>query len=313
MEPDSCRLAFGEMRIIIGLGLKSPPAGDLGHAACRAIVVSGNGLFRNGGHFWKVPACRARKPMPSSGAKPRLAHLWQLPLLLLSLGLFGTAAYLFINPGPGLTIDQKIQVARVYLNYNRPEAALDQLNKVLTTEKLTSDKEGKIHVMMAESLERAQAQHHISLATNHASIIEQTRLAMGNGIKPDVDMYRRLGDSYDATGDTVKALESYRRAMALDPRRLPNIQSKVIELQLAQADTAPAEASIDEYLKEPKLADGERAWGLRQKGRLLTSRGSYLEAKPIFDESRKLSRDPGSQGESNALGRVRDVEDGGGS
>ena len=49
------------------------------------------------------------------------------------------------------------------------------------------------------------------------------------------------------------------------------------ELQLAQTDTAPAEASIDEYLKESRLADGERAWGLRQKGRLLTSRGSFQE------------------------------------
>jgi len=171
--------------------------------------------------------------MSYPGAKPRLAHLWQLPLLLLSLGLFGTAAYLFINPGPGLTIDQKIQVARTYLNYNRPEAALDQLNKILTTEKLTPDKEGKVHLMLAETLEQAQAQHHLSLATNHNSIIEQTRLALGDGVKPDANMYRRLGDSYDALGDSAKALESYRRAMAMDPRRFPHIQRKVIELQLA--------------------------------------------------------------------------------
>jgi tetratricopeptide (TPR) repeat protein len=236
--------------------------------------------------------------MSYPGAKPRLAHLWQLPLLLLSLGLFGTAAYLFINPGPGLTIDQKIQVARTYLNYNRPEAALDQLNKILTTEKLTPDKEGKVHLMLAETLEQAQAQHHLSLTTNHNSIIEQTRLALGDGVKPDADMYRRLGDSYDALGDSAKALENYRRAMAMDPRRFPHIQRKVIELQLGQEDTAPAEASIDEYLKEPRLADGERAWGLRQKGRLVASRGNYLEAKTIFDESRRISQDPTSQGES---------------
>ena len=42
--------------------------------------------------------------MSSAGARPRFAHLWQLPLLLLSLGLFGAAAYLFINPGPALSI-----------------------------------------------------------------------------------------------------------------------------------------------------------------------------------------------------------------
>src|SRR5258706_6267907 len=142
--------------------------------------------------------------MSSAGARPRFAHLWQLPLLLLSLGLFGAAASLFINPGPALSIDQKIQVARVYLNFNRPEAALDQLNKLLTTEKLLPATEGRIHLLLAETLEQAQAQHHISLSSNHERIIEQTRLAMGQGMKPDADSYRRIGDSYDALGQPAK-------------------------------------------------------------------------------------------------------------
>src|SRR6185312_6627835 len=140
--------------------------------------------------------------------------------------------------------------------------------------------------------------HHVSIATNHEQIVEQTRLAMAQGAKPDSDVYRRLGESYEALHQNGEALESYRRAIAMDPRRFPHLQRKVIELQLAQEDTAPAEASIDEYLKEPRLADGERAWGLRQKGRLLASRGSYLEAKTIFDESRRISQDPVSHGES---------------
>jgi tetratricopeptide (TPR) repeat protein len=244
--------------------------------------------------------------MASTAAKPRkddgtlrLAHLWQLPLLLISLGLFGTAAYLFINPEKGLTIDQKIHVARIYLTYNRPEAALDQLNKLLMTERLTPANAGKIHLMLAEALEQAQSTHHISLASNHERIIEQTRLAMGQGIKPDPDMYRRLGDSYDALGEPLKALESYRRAIAMDARRFPNLQRRVIELQLAQPDKAPAEAAIDEYLKEPKLADSERAWGLRQRGRLLIDRGSFIDAKTLFDQAMRISLDPVSRGESD--------------
>ena len=37
-------------------------------------------------------------PMPSDGAKARLAQLWQWPLLLVSLGVFAYASYRFINP-----------------------------------------------------------------------------------------------------------------------------------------------------------------------------------------------------------------------
>jgi len=234
-----------------------------------------------------------------SGRNPRLAHLWQLPLLLLSVGLFGTAAYMFINPGGGLTIDQKIQAGKQFITFGRPEAALDHLNKLLTTEKLTAPNEGRIHLLLAEALEQAQHEHHLSLITNHERIIEQSKMALGEGIKPDPDIYRRLGESYEAIGENAPALDAYRSAIAMDARRFPNLQRKVIELQLALPDTAPAEASIDEYLKEPKLADSERAWGLRQRGRLMSSRGSFLDAKSLFEESRRLSADPVEQGESN--------------
>jgi len=237
--------------------------------------------------------------MASSGANPRLAQLWQAPLLLLSVGLFGTAAYLFINPGPGLTIDQRIHAARIYLNYQRPEAALDQLNRLISSEKLSPQNDARIRLMLAESLEQAQKQHHISIATNHDQIIEQTRLALAEGLKPDADLYRRLGESYEALGHPDDALESYRRAMAVDPRRFPNLQRKVIELQLKQSDTGPAEASIEEYLREPNLAESERAWGLRQKSRLLIERGSFIDAKALLDESLRLSGDLQSQGEAN--------------
>jgi tetratricopeptide (TPR) repeat protein len=237
--------------------------------------------------------------MAFSRENPRLAQLWQFPLLLISLGLFGTAAYLFINPGPGLTIDQKVEVARLYLKFNRPEAALDELNKLVTTDKLSPASESRIHLMLAESLEDAQKLHHISIAANHQRIIEQTRLALSGGAKGDADVYRRLGESYEALNQTTEALESYRHAMAMDPRRSPNLQRKVIELQLEQPDLGPAEASIEDYLKGEKLSDSERAWALDQKSTLLMGRGSYADAKSLLNQSLRLATDPAAQGEAN--------------
>ena len=237
--------------------------------------------------------------MASGRANPRLAHLWQVPLLLVSLGLFGTAGYLFINPGSGLTIDQKIDVARTYLKFNRPEAALDHLNRLITTEKLTPAGEAKIHLLLAQSLEDAQKLHHVSVTTNHQRIIEQSRLALAGGAPADADVYRRIGESYEALDKPTDALENYRRAMAMDPRRFPNLQRKVIELQLVQPDTGPAEGSIEEYLKNEKLTDSERAWGLQQKAQLLITRSSYADAKSLLNESIRLVTDPTAQGEAN--------------
>jgi tetratricopeptide (TPR) repeat protein len=237
--------------------------------------------------------------MASRHAYPRLAQLWQLPLLLISLGLFGASAYLFVNPAPALTIDQKIDLARSFLRFNRPEAALDQLNKLITTEKLSPQNEARIHLMLAESLEDAQKLRHLSITTNHRRIIEQTRLAQAGGEKLDPDAYRRVGESYEALGQTTDALEAYRHAMAMDPRRFPNLQRKVIELQLLLPNLGPAEASIEGYLKDPKLADSERAWALQQKSKLLIARGSYADAKSLLTESARLAADPAIQGEAN--------------
>lgn len=242
---------------------------------------------------------KGTEAMASSRANPRLAQLWQFPLLLISLGLFGAAAYLFINPGPGLTIDQKIEVARLYLKFNRPEAALDQLNKLVITDKLSPQNEARLHLMLAESLEDAQKLHHISIAANHKRIVEQTHLALSGGAPADAEVYRRLGESYEALNQTTDALKSYRHAMAMDPRRSPNLQRKVIELQLTQSDLAPAEASIEEYLKDEKLADSERAWALNQKSTLLMNRGSYADAKSLLNQSLRLAPDPAAQGEAN--------------
>src|SRR5687767_12892594 len=84
-------------------------------------------------------------------ARGRLAQLWQVPLLLLSLGLFGYAAYLFIDPKPGLTIEQKIDLAAAHLKHERPEAAVEYTRKLLASERLAKENEARLHLMLAEA------------------------------------------------------------------------------------------------------------------------------------------------------------------
>src|SRR4051794_39072906 len=74
----------------------------------------------------KAPA--RRKPGADWG---KLRELWQLPLLVCSVALFGVAGWLFIDPKPGLSIDQKIDGVRTLLTQVRPEAAIEQLNRIL--------------------------------------------------------------------------------------------------------------------------------------------------------------------------------------
>src|SRR5580658_1645294 len=212
----------------------------------------------------------------------RLMELWQLPLLLVSMGLFGFAAYLFIDPKPGLTIDQKIDVARLYLRNERPDAALDQLNKIITTEQLDQPREGGVHLLLAEAIDDAQKQKRIDLPSNREQIIEQTGLALSMGVKTTAAIQQRLGESYEALDRPTEALDHYRQAMAMDADHALSLQRKVIDLQLSENDAGPAEASLELYLRSSDLSAGERAWALCERAKLLVDQGEFVKARALL-------------------------------
>jgi tetratricopeptide (TPR) repeat protein len=222
-----------------------------------------------------------------------------LPLLILSVALFIYAAYLFINPGPGATIDQKIAVARDYLAQDRPDAALQQLSRILDTEKLDRDREGAVHMLIAEGLDAGQKQQKISVPANYQRIIEQTELALDAGVKADAPVHIRLGDSYAALGQTADAIAHYRQAIALDPDHSVHLQRQVIELQLADDDTANADVSLDEYLKSTEITDAERAWALDQRAGILIDQKKFAEARKLLADALGLDADTVDQGQFN--------------
>src|SRR6266508_4074477 len=145
-----------------------------------------------------------------SRATHKLAQLWQLPLLLLSWLVFALAAYLFINSSPGLTVKKRIEMAQLYIQHERPEAALVQLNHLLTSERLTQESEGAVHLHIADALAAAQRQRDINIPANHQRILEQTQLALGAGVHATGDAQRRLGYSCLALGQLSEAIAHYR-------------------------------------------------------------------------------------------------------
>ncbi|HTW95698.1 MAG TPA: tetratricopeptide repeat protein [Tepidisphaeraceae bacterium] len=229
----------------------------------------------------------------------RLGQLWQLPLLITSIALFIYSAYLFINPQPPATIDQKIDVARTYLSEERPDAALEQLNRILDTEKLKPDKDGIVHLLIATALEAGQQQRKISIPDNYERIIEQTQIALAEGVTPDADVHRRLADSYAALGQTEAAIAHYRLAIALDPTHAVHLRRVLIQLQLASDTPSDAAASIDDYLKQPELTGAERAWALAQRAGLLIDEERYAEARAMLADALKLATDPEEEGQFN--------------
>ncbi len=238
----------------------------------------------------------ARTPFRTSTSA---AHLWQIPLLVLSLALFAYAAYLFIDPQPGLTVDQKIDAGRILLDYDRPEAAMEHLNRVLKEEKLETIQEGRIRILLAEALEKAQGQRKISIPANHQRIIEQTRLALQMGVKPTAEIHRRVAESFEQLDQSDEALANYRQAIALDPHIGLPVQKKIIELQIERDEIGAAEASLMQYIQQPQISDAEKAWALSRRAQLLMEREAFTEAGNLLNQALALETDPVAQGEIN--------------
>jgi tetratricopeptide (TPR) repeat protein len=230
----------------------------------------------------------------------RLSQLWQFPLLLLSLALFGVAAYLFIKPGPRATVDDKIAVARLFLTHDRPEAALEQLNRILETEtEMAPQKEAVIHLMLGEALEMGQDQLKLNIPENFRRIIEQTRMGLNLGGADAAPVERRLATSYAALHDTDPAIDHFRRAITMDPDHALDLRRRMIDLLLADEQNDQAFDCLDDYLQQKGLSDAERSWALGQKALLLIDRKQFDDARKLLAEAIKLNSDPIEQGQFN--------------
>jgi tetratricopeptide (TPR) repeat protein len=228
--------------------------------------------------------------MASGRAPNKLSQLWQGPLLVASLGLFGYSAWRFIDP-KGVSDGDRVQVARDLLGKERPEAALDYLNQVVAEGKLEKKGEAEVRLLMAESIRRVQKQKHISIAVNHERIVTQVQVALAMGARPTADVHQMLGESYDALGRPADALASFRLAMGLDQGRSLGLQKKVIELQIESGD-AGAEGTLAEYLASKEISESERAWALGERAQIMINRGDYGGAKALLKDALKPELDP---------------------
>src|SRR4051794_16863705 len=100
----------------------------------------------------------SRRAQRADGTRSRLGRVWQLPLFVASLGLFGYAAWLFWHgqkPPAGPTVDQRIERIRALLENHRPDAALEVARvlraSVTPKQPLPPAADGRVHLLQAEA------------------------------------------------------------------------------------------------------------------------------------------------------------------
>ncbi len=241
---------------------------------------------------------------PLEGGGVSLGNLWQMPLLVVSLGLFTLAAYLFIDPQPAPTFQKQLAKAQRDLDAERYDAAVGQLGDLLQVGGEPQQEAG-VRLMLAEALDRQmQRNRRQETPQSHRRIINEITAAYAAGAEATSTTSDRLGRSYEALAQIDDAATQYGRATTLlekegKPEQAVPMRRSAIEMLIANDRPVAATDALKAFLDVPKLTDDERAWALGELARMSIDAGRPAEAKGLLQAALALSPDESVKGQVN--------------
>ena len=243
-------------------------------------------------------------PVPTSVSGVSLGNLWQMPLLIVSLGLFALAAYLFIDPQPAPTLQHQIALARRDIDAARHAAAIGRLGDLLQIGGEERDL-APARIMLAEALdEQIQRDRRNETRPAHRRIISQTEAALAAGLAPTPVVFDRAARSHEALGEIDDAAAGFGRATEMHdaaghPERGVPMRRAAVEMLVAADRVTQATEALGKLLEVPGLADDEKAWALGELARLSIDGNRPAEATSLLKAALALSPDDAIRGQVN--------------
>ncbi len=209
-------------------------------------------------------------PIPN---RPPLSQLWQLPVLLASVVLFGFGVYLMApKPAPAPDYARPLEVAEGQIKAGEFEPALKTLHDAeLEMTKLTVPQQARLKMLQADAVSLGQKHAGGNTATNHQTIVRNYQLAQKLGAKLDEPRMRRLADSLAVTGEIEAALEILSKLgeSGAEPRQ--RLLKQIVTATLAERPLNPPRATdaIERLRVEPGLTRENMVWAAAREAQLL--------------------------------------------
>jgi TolA-binding protein len=208
--------------------------------------------------------------------------VWQLPTLVLGLGLLAAGALHAVTLIPKPDVASPLVAAEKQIASAQYEPAIETLNTHVFphvgTDAVSTEQQGEFHQLMARALYLGQKGLGIDRGDNNTNIRESYLEAEALGVTlPPADA-SYLADTMLALGDFDGAR---RRADALPPeertRKLTLYRRLVDEaMSPARRRDEPAFELVSAMLMDPQLPVDDRAWALTRQAELQIDRG-YAE------------------------------------
>lgn len=215
----------------------------------------------------------------SADQTPRLRHVWQGPLLVVSALVLGGAIVAAVVTAPQPDVSVGLEGAAKMVEAGRYGEALEALNREilphLAKNQLSAAQRGQFHLLRARALSLGQREAGLDRRENHENILaEYTRAERLEAALTDDDRY------YLAS--TLVSLQEYDRALKLTERLPEAAHERRVELLRAMTDRCLAATPPDLVraldlvtlvTADPRLAIDDRVWALNRQGEILIGTG----------------------------------------
>ncbi len=233
-----------------------------------------------------------------------IAGLWQMPLLVVSLGLFSLAAYLLLDPTPAPRVAEELAKAHREVRQERYDAAVERLNE-LAALPLPPEQNVETHLLTAKALDESMRRsRRAETPATHRRVLQEIRTAFEEGAKDTPDVADREARSWEYLGGVDKAASRWRTAARMatelgEPALAVPMRRSAAEMLIHHGRPAAAAQELRDLLLTDGLADDEKAWALGELARLRIDAERPDEAMPLLAEALALSPDDRIRGQVN--------------
>lgn len=223
----------------------------------------------------------AERPRPS----PRgWRDLWQLPTLLVGLGLLVAGFFTVYTPSDPPDLDAALTGAQALADKGEPAEALRALNEQVLPfldAHATRDQQARFHVQRAAAILNGQAAAGQNVPENHQRAIDEYQLAeklIEGGLSPQ--QVATIAESLVELGRLPEAIARLKSLPESEGARKRRLLRRVIEAKLMRSpeDQQGALALLTDLATDPRADDGDRLWAVTRQAQLRLDAGFAEEA-----------------------------------
>jgi len=228
-----------------------------------------------------------------------IARRWQIPLLVLAVGVLATGLAHVASGFERVTPQQQLE----WIHQLRRARALTRANAyivyLLKDQERPAEQQAELHRQLVGTIYQAEAGFQTHEPENVRTMITSFRDAVQLGATPDANDWTALGAAYQWSGRPVDAIDAFRQALRLEHpaggsavvgpfMARDRVHRKLIELQaeLGKPLAPDGLTDLEAILEDHEATPGNYLWALEHKLLWLLSLDQTSDALALAEDGR---------------------------